>query len=221
MDQENDALDFWTTYLADVGPCRFPRFDGEIDSPKRPLSIEVELRHRKELQTLAAKDKETLPCMLRTAWALVLRCYTGLEDVCFGYQEIGTDGVVDGAWKLAERSEGMSTARMTFDGAVALAKLLDGAKDDYVRGRRYQYFKPAEASLGSTLSKPQLFNSAMLLQKNLGSETSYESALSPWSSNMLQFAEVSSWSHLEITLWLLYLITDRLHSATFICTSRI
>ena len=192
VDHENDALAFWTTYLADVGPCRFPRFDGEIDGPKRPLSINVGLKHKPELQRLATKDSETLPSILRTAWALVLRCYTGLEDVCFGYQENGIDGVADGARKLLEESEDISIARMNFDEAVALAKLLDKARDDYARGRRYKYYKPAEDSLGSQLPKPQLFNTAMLLQKDLGLERPYESTLSPWSLNMLESAEVSS-----------------------------
>ena len=190
--QENDARAYWTTYLADLGPCRFPHFDGEIDGPKRPLSTNVEVRHKQELQRLAAKDAETLPSILRTAWALVLRCYTGLEDVCFGYRETGTDSAVEIAQKLVERSEGMSIVRMNFEEAIVLVKLLDEAKDDYVKGRRYQYYQPAEASNRPTSVKQQLFNTAVLLQKDSSPGTLCESALSPRSLNILQSAEVSS-----------------------------
>ena len=74
------------SHMEVIEPCRFPRFDRGEEGPNRLLSVRVELDQRLELRNNFGQDE--LPSVLRTAWALVLGCYTGLEDVCFGFKDL-------------------------------------------------------------------------------------------------------------------------------------
>lgn len=85
--EKPDAREYWAGYLADARPSHFPRFDGDTHSPKRPLSIKVPLDHLPDGQKLSVEDGARWPVLLRAAWGLLLRCYAGSEDVCFGYLE--------------------------------------------------------------------------------------------------------------------------------------
>lgn len=79
---------------APVHSCQFPSL-GRISGSgqKRPLSVRVELQHAGQLQKLFAErdGKASLVAAVRTAWVLVLRTYTGLDQVCFGLGEVGGD----------------------------------------------------------------------------------------------------------------------------------
>ena len=72
--------------------CHFPATGRQMGGHKRPLSVRVELQHLDTLEQLLEKDSggEILSAVVKTAWALLLRCYTGLDEVCFEYEEIGT-----------------------------------------------------------------------------------------------------------------------------------
>ncbi|KAL2157846.1 hypothetical protein VTH06DRAFT_4898 [Thermothelomyces fergusii] len=78
----------WEAYLKGAAPCRFPNLG------RRPAgtggqqhhSVRVEVEQAAELFALASSDPEKFAAVLRTAWAVFLRCYTGQDDVSFGFQ---------------------------------------------------------------------------------------------------------------------------------------
>lgn len=189
-----DARKYCAAYLADAEPCRFPQFDGDVDEVVRPLSIRVELEQLQELQKLSAQDKDTLPTVLRAAWALVLRCYTGLENVCFGYQETRRDILVNGTRKTAESLIGMPLARMSFAETQTLSELIAKAKDDYIRGLPYHDALPADLASGASSPERQLFNTAMLLRNYSNPSTAEEVVIPPQPLDMASFEEVSTQS---------------------------
>ncbi len=53
------------------------------------------LRH-KELSECCAKLGTTISTALQAAWALLLRAYTGSDEVCFGYTSSGRDLALEG-----------------------------------------------------------------------------------------------------------------------------
>ena len=59
--------------------------------PTRPLSIRVDLQQAQELQRLLQNENgnDLLRSSLQATWAVLLRCYTGLNEVCFGFEEVG------------------------------------------------------------------------------------------------------------------------------------
>jgi hypothetical protein len=72
--------------MGDVKLCMFPTFRGE-SGEKKVLMNTVKMEELSKLSKLAKASKDDFQSMLQAAWALVLRCYTGQDEICFGYQE--------------------------------------------------------------------------------------------------------------------------------------
>lgn len=79
--------------------CHFPATGKQTSGLKRPLSVRVELQHLDLLHHLLKGEdgSRSLSAVVCAAWALSLRCYTGLSDVCFGFDEVGTSSRAEAA----------------------------------------------------------------------------------------------------------------------------
>ncbi|KAL5045768.1 hypothetical protein BDW71DRAFT_208032 [Aspergillus fruticulosus] len=89
----NDTVDYWKMHLANIEPCLFP----ELSPKKEQGSFSTEslrLSNASKIQSACKALSITPNILLQTVWALVLRCYTGLEDVCFGYHAFSKKGSV-------------------------------------------------------------------------------------------------------------------------------
>jgi hypothetical protein len=82
----------WDTYLKGLTPCRFPLFS-RANHTAAPLqqtsSLRVDVEQADRLLALSTDDPGELGALLCTAWALLLRCYTGQDDVSFSFQHGG------------------------------------------------------------------------------------------------------------------------------------
>ena len=80
--------------LVHASSCLFPATGRSGGGPQRPLSVRFELQHPELVQQLLTKQNgsESLAAVVRTTWALLLRVYTGLNEVCFGWDEAGGAG---------------------------------------------------------------------------------------------------------------------------------
>ncbi|KAK4150585.1 non-ribosomal peptide synthetase [Chaetomidium leptoderma] len=114
------AVNDWETYLKGLTPCRFPRFSRPAKDTAAPLrqisSARVNVEQADKLLALSTTDPDGLGAVLRTTWALLLRCYTGQDDVSFSFQrggDVTRDPVV--ARFLLDDSESVA-------GTVGLAK---------------------------------------------------------------------------------------------------
>jgi hypothetical protein len=89
--------------------CHFPASGRQTSGPKRPLSVRVELQHLDLLHDLLRGEdgSRSLSAVVCAAWALSLRCYTGLSDTCFGFEEVGTSSRVE-----ADPSDGACNNRV-------------------------------------------------------------------------------------------------------------
>jgi hypothetical protein len=155
-----DTFNYWTSYLAESEPCQFPRLRTSVDGPKRPMSFRVNPENLQKLQQLSVSDEAALPTLLRVAWGLLLRCYTGLDDVCFGYQEIGP-----GTWgKEFGPLNGMPITRFTADDMVSVADKLETVKGEYISGLPFQTLIPSGTIKYAWSSKRQLFDTAVVLR---------------------------------------------------------
>lgn len=110
--------------------CVFPAVGkGSGSDRNRPLSVRVELQHPQPLQQLLTQDggKVLLAGAIGTAWALVLRAYTGLDQVCFGFGEVGGTSAESGSSGSEMREP---VAAYDVDDSVSLEQLLDRVKAD-------------------------------------------------------------------------------------------
>lgn len=70
--------------MSTIQPCLFPTEKGQNED-SWPLQLAKMPRGTPDsLSVLGTKDQESVSCMLRAAWGLVLRSYLGTSDVCFG-----------------------------------------------------------------------------------------------------------------------------------------
>jgi len=79
--------------LTSAPSCRFPRFSsdnanttaGATRRPNAIASARVPLQQTDTLKLLTDHDPDKLGAVIKTAWALLLRCYTGQDQVSFGF----------------------------------------------------------------------------------------------------------------------------------------
>ncbi|KAJ5630837.1 uncharacterized protein N7484_010937 [Penicillium longicatenatum] len=85
----NTNVDFWREYLADIEPCNFPAISQETG--KKGRSIRTLNKQTNQLHAFGRMAGVSVEILFQIAWGLVLRCYTGNDDVCFGYWASQTD----------------------------------------------------------------------------------------------------------------------------------
>ncbi len=102
MSSVNPAVTDWATYLVGMAPCLFPPFSrpktangGPTEAHRSTLSLVRVTVHKQDAeQLLSTTDPNELAALLRTAWAILLRCYTGQDDVSFGFQHVGDEPTI-------------------------------------------------------------------------------------------------------------------------------
>ena len=63
--------------------CNIPLLDGDGSTVSRKIETGVELGRIANLQELYDEDKGSLVALICTAWGLLLRCFTGQDDIGF------------------------------------------------------------------------------------------------------------------------------------------
>ncbi|KAK3312990.1 hypothetical protein B0H66DRAFT_524561 [Apodospora peruviana] len=94
--RQESSLAFWRGRLTGIAPCFFPRLTllpGKQRFANACLDLDITSY---ELSAFSRTHKTTPADILRLAWGLILRCFTGSNSVCFGYQTIGRDDSVEG-----------------------------------------------------------------------------------------------------------------------------
>lgn len=76
-------LAFWKEYLVDIEPCNFPPISQETRG--KPRSTRTLNKQTHQLHAFSKMSGVSVDILLQIAWGLVLRCYTGCDDVCFGF----------------------------------------------------------------------------------------------------------------------------------------
>ena len=65
--------------------CRLPLLDGEAKESAENITTEIELEDADRLSDLCRRDGPFFYGTICTAWALLLRCYTGQDQITFRF----------------------------------------------------------------------------------------------------------------------------------------
>ena len=170
-------VDYWKSYLMDVEPCYFPTLtDGELGG-RRLRSLDVEVPLTPDMQAFCARNSVTLSNALQLTWALVLKCYTGSSDVCFGYLVSGRDVPVSGIQQAVGAFINMLTCRINLTDDKRLSSAMQQVQADFVNGMSHQACSLAEVQHELKMSGSSLFNTAFTFQRRSGSKDLAENAL--------------------------------------------
>ncbi|KAI9848835.1 MAG: NRPS [Sclerophora amabilis] len=161
------AMEYWTSYLADIQPCQFPPLTDGIDEVAQLRSAKVELTDASKLHEFCQEHGVTLANIFQIAWGLVLRTYTGLDQVCFGYLASGRDALVSGIDDAVGAFINMLVCRldMTEMANISVLQVVEKVQSTYLQNLPHQHCSLAEIQHALNLSGKSLFNTVLSFQK--------------------------------------------------------
>ncbi|XP_044721303.1 AMP-binding enzyme domain-containing protein [Hirsutella rhossiliensis] len=165
--QKARSLEYWQTYLRDLAPCQLAGLEGGTADANRLNELSAILEPGMELQKFCRHHSITPASLLQCAWAMTLRAYTGLEDVCFGYLSSGRDAPVADIEDAVGAYINMLVCRLKLDGSKTLIQLVNSVQDSFLNSLPHQHCSLAEIQHKLGLREP-LFNTIMSLQSALG-----------------------------------------------------
>lgn len=140
--------------MAQFTPCFFPKFAHTFTGPKRPVAIRTRIAPAENLQLLSVWNDGRLDSILQATWALVLRCYTDAEDICFGYQRVEADG----SQQISDAAN-MPAMQLNIDSDDSIKTVMRKANDSGSNG-----------SLSKTCDGiSRLFNTILMLRSDFNS----------------------------------------------------
>ncbi|QMW34815.1 hypothetical protein F9C07_2280446 [Aspergillus flavus] len=163
---QSESMSHWTSYLAGVQPTIVPMYPRDGQS-KQIRSVKVPFAGMKDLSKFSVAHGVTIANVIQTAWALVLRAYTGSDDVCFGYVASGRDVPVKGIENAVGAFINMLVCRVRLDQHQAALDAVDTMQNDYFTALAHQHCSLAQIQHGLNLSGMPLFNSIISLQKGV------------------------------------------------------
>lgn len=105
--------------------CKLPLLDGNVESATRSFKIDVELANIGKYQKAAQQDHPDHETVICTAWALLLRCYTGQDQVCFQIRRKDDRSSPEDGHLASEQDIFM----LNFESQVALGTYLEQARE--------------------------------------------------------------------------------------------
>jgi hypothetical protein len=171
------SIDYWSNYLVGAQPSFFPTttaFLGRHDlrTVRRCVDLDFPM-----LEHFCEKFSATIANLCQITWALVLRSYTGSDQVSFSYVNSGRQTPLDGIENTVGGFIDTMICRINVSEATTLAQALNKAKDDFIQGSSHPtVFIASHETHGRNFSLLR-GNTLMIYQRRISDETIKESGL--------------------------------------------
>jgi len=133
-------LTYWRRYLQHTEPCSFPSLlDGTVQE-RENRTCQLNLGDLPGLNSFCAQNGATLSNVLQLVWSLVLRVYTGNENICFGYITSGRDVPVQGVQDAVGLFISMLVCHLELSDDLEVNKALEQIQGDYSDSMGHQAF---------------------------------------------------------------------------------
>ncbi|PWY91675.1 amino acid adenylation [Aspergillus sclerotioniger CBS 115572] len=170
LQQRGDQADkYWMNYLSGANSCLFPPLQATEHGEKQvtPHIASFTFPNGDQLRSYCRDRDFTISSLLHVAWGLVLRIYTGSDDVVFGCLSSGRDIPLQQVHEIAGPLISLLVCRLTLGDDVELLAALRDNQVAYANGVDNQQYSLAEAMHSLDLSGQPLFNTAMSLQNEV------------------------------------------------------
>jgi non-ribosomal peptide synthetase component F len=160
--RQESSLVFWREKLTGVPPCLFPRLT-VLPDELRFVNTCVDLDITSyQLSAFTRTHKTTVDAILRLAWGLILRCFTGSNQVCFGFQTIGRDDSLIGMRHAVGSFSNTVACSYEFATYSPLITALQMVEEQLLASLPHQHFTMAELQHGMGMKGGErLFNSCL------------------------------------------------------------
>jgi hypothetical protein len=162
------GLSFWESRLAGLDPCIFPllRSKRRLLGIQQLRSVDVDITGLPNHRAFCQKWQITLVTLFKVAWGLVLRCFTGNDDVCFGYMTAGRDLPLDGIERTVGPLINLLVCRIQFSPGSSLLRMAQTLQDEFIQDIQHQNVSFADIRHAMRLEDQRLFNTAMTFPPN-------------------------------------------------------
>ncbi|CAI7577277.1 unnamed protein product [Penicillium palitans] len=162
---QSDALNHWKEYLGGVQPCHLA--PSAVFEVKRELKgVMMNFQRFPELLKFCERSSVTLANLTISAWAIVLRKFTGSDDVCFGYLSAGRDAPVNGIQDMVGIFINMLCCRVQFSDQQTLTDVSKNVQDAHVRCIPHQSCSLASIQHELGWQGQSLFNTTLSIQNH-------------------------------------------------------
>ncbi|KAF4237725.1 hypothetical protein CNMCM8980_002384 [Aspergillus fumigatiaffinis] len=172
------ALEYWTEYLAGCTPCYFPRLNDaylRADLAAEQRSVNVSFEYMSELHAFCNRTGLTISNVIQVAWGLVLRAFTGLDTVLFGYLASGRDVPLAGIEDAVGPYINMLVCRIDVNQSATLLDILHKVQRDFMQGVSLQHLPMTELFHSATDGGHGMFNTCITFPPEItGTEQSEE-----------------------------------------------
>ncbi|KAF9878363.1 nonribosomal peptide [Colletotrichum karsti] len=163
--QEN-SLSFWVGRLQETTPCLFPRLTTITEGTMQHTNFFIDLP-TVQIDEFCRCQGISRATVMRMAWALVLRAFTGSSRVCFGYRASGRDGegAPEGLSLSVGAFENTTTCAIGLENYKTVAEVLKTVEEDAVAFRPHQSVCISEIQHALGLKGDKLFNTCLSYQE--------------------------------------------------------
>lgn len=162
---QSEALIHWKQYLSGVRPCHLAH-SAEFGAKRELKGVLMNFQRFPELLNFCEKSSVTLANLTLSAWAIVLRQFTGSDDVCFGYLSAGRDAPVNGIQNMVGIFINMLCCRVHFSPQQTLVDISKQVQDDYIRSIPHQSCSLACIQHELGWQGQTLFNTTLSIQNH-------------------------------------------------------
>ena len=164
---DGSDINFWKEYLGGVQRTHLQKIDPAPADDKRLNAVYLHFGRFAELGEFCRANDITLSNVMLAAWGLVLRQYTGRDDVCFGNLTAGRDAPVDGIQDTVGAFINMLVCRVRFVDTTNVVDLVRQLQTDYLSMLPHQHCSLAKLQHDLGLTGEPLFNTAVSIQNQV------------------------------------------------------
>ncbi|KAF9888923.1 hypothetical protein FE257_008092 [Aspergillus nanangensis] len=164
------AAGFWSPHLAHFDRCYFPQLGAKTipqDEPDVSQNLLFDIDHdsHSAIAQYCRKHNITPPNIYCLAWAMVLRCFTGMDNVCFGNMVSGRDVPLAGVAEIAGPLINLLPFRVNLAGGP-VSTVLQNIYADYASSLGHQTCSIADLPHPTGRSPMTLFNTQVSIRRH-------------------------------------------------------
>jgi non-ribosomal peptide synthetase component F len=80
-------VDYWRKYLSEAEPCLFPPLSDDSDHFDKTSLARLVIEDVEDLRETCQTHNISPSAVLQLTWGVVLRCFTGVVDICYGFSD--------------------------------------------------------------------------------------------------------------------------------------
>jgi amino acid adenylation domain-containing protein/non-ribosomal peptide synthase protein (TIGR01720 family) len=166
----NDDEVYWRGYLDSSSPCLFPRLLGDAHSDQNQEAIEefgsflIDVGSTTAVEDFCEEHRIALTSVYHVVWAIVLSCYTGATNICFGYISSGRSAPVPGIQEIVGPVINLLIGQLQLEQEAPLMSVLQQYHESRLNSLEHQHHSLGETLNAIGASSSELFNTAISIQ---------------------------------------------------------